>query len=238
MGISSVYIDFNKADEWSRTPDGLKKLEFWNKIQKLYVAGRITSVIVETAVTKALAGKTVIQTEEELNTFKNEINKTYPDSKIDELLGKEISNLIENRFIRNIEDFKSAIAKGENVFYVGKHSDITPRPTGINGIAESHHGVNSVWMKEKYLDYGSGNNAPTVYMLKAPNHNATRGEFNRWSAEIRAKQGTTQIDYSKVTNEEILNLANRQFDVADVPQAVRDEYFRLWNAYIKTLTIK
>jgi hypothetical protein len=50
-------------------------------------------------------------------------------------------------------------------------------------------------MKEKYLDYGTGNNAPTVYMLKNPNHNATRGEFNRWSAEIRAKQGTSTIDY-------------------------------------------
>ncbi len=58
----------------------------------------------------------------------------------------------------------------DNVFYVGKHTDISPKPTGIKGISESHHGVNNVWMKEKYVDYGTGNNAPTVYMLKNPDH--------------------------------------------------------------------
>jgi hypothetical protein len=43
-------------------------------------------------------------------------------------------------------------------------------------------------------------------MLKEPNHNATRGEFNKWAAEIRLKLGVSQIDYSKVTNEEIIAL--------------------------------
>ncbi|CAN5437429.1 hypothetical protein BH10BAC1_BH10BAC1_11770 [soil metagenome] len=140
-----------------------------------------------------------------------------------------------SRLFKSIDDFKTAIAKGDNVFYVGKHSDITPRPTGVNGIAESHHGVNSVWMKEKYIDYGTGNNAPTVYMLKNPNHNATRGEFNKWATEIRAKQGASSIDYSKVSEQDMIDLANRQFDVADVPQIVRDEYFKLWNDYKLTL---
>ena len=28
------------------------------------------------------------------------------------------------RFYRNMDEFKDAIAKGENIFYVGKHSDI------------------------------------------------------------------------------------------------------------------
>ncbi|HEY8935585.1 MAG TPA: hypothetical protein VIM65_10215, partial [Cyclobacteriaceae bacterium] len=142
-----------------------------------------------------------------------------------------------NRLIRSIDDFKASIAKGENVFYVGKHSDIKPRPTGINGIAESHHGVNSVWMKEKYIDYVA-DNAPSVYMLKSPNHNSTRAEFNRWAAEMRTKQGLSKVDYTKITTEDILLLANRQFDAADVPQNVRDEYFKLWNEYIKTLMIK
>ena len=36
----------------------------------------------------------------------------------------------------------------------------------------------------------------------------------------------------------MINLANRQFDVADVPQIVRDEYFNLWNDYKLTLTFK
>ncbi len=142
-----------------------------------------------------------------------------------------------SRLFKNIEDFKAAIARGDNVFYVGKHSDITPRPNGINGIAESHHGVNSVWMKEKYIDYVA-DAAPSVYMLKTPNHNATRAEFNRWAAEMRVKQALSKVDYAKVTIEEMLELANRQFNVADVPQSVRDEYFKLWNEYIQTLIIK
>lgn len=117
------------------------------------------------------------------------------------------------------------------MFYVGKHDDIKPRPLGV----QSHHGVNSVWMKANYNNYGNGNNAPSVYMLNNPNHNATRGVFNKWVAEIKIKQGTTKVDYSKVTKEEILELANRQFDAANVPKEVRKEYFKLWNEYLETL---
>ncbi len=36
----------------------------------------------------------------------------------------------------------------------------------------------------------------------------------------------------------MIDLANHQFKVADVPQAKRDEYFRLWNEYKHTLTLK
>lgn len=41
----------------------------------------------------------------------------------------------------------------------------------------------------------------------------------------------------EVTKEEIVELANRQFDAANVPKEVRDEYFRLWNEYLETLTL-
>lgn len=173
----------------------------------------------------------------ENNIIKNKNIEIYLDNGTIKLFLSEVQGA-GNRLFRSIDDFKTAIANGDNVFYIGKHSDITPRPTGVNGIAESHHGVNSVWMKEKYIDYGTGNNAPTVYMLKNPNHNATRGEFNKWAAEVRAKQGTSTIDYAKVTEQDMINLANRQFDVADVPQIVRDEYFNLWNDYKLTLTFK
>ncbi len=147
-----------------------------------------------------------------------------------------IDNLAEagaNRLFKSIDEFKTAIAKGDNVFYVGKHTDITPRPTGV----QSHHGVNSVWMKAKYSNY-SANKAPSVYMLNNPNHNATRGVFNTWAKEMRIKQGVTKIDYSKVTKDDILDLAKKQFDAADTPQLVRDEYYNLWDDYLKTLTPK
>ncbi len=73
-------------------------------------------------------------------------------------------NTERNRLIKNIDDFKSTIANGENVFYVGNHSDIIPRPTGV----QSHHGINTVWMEATYSNY-SVNNAPSVYMLNNPN---------------------------------------------------------------------
>jgi hypothetical protein len=138
-----------------------------------------------------------------------------------------------NRFFSSIDDFKDAIARGENVFYVGKHTDITPRPTGV----QSHHGVNTVWMDAKYSNY-SMNNAPSVYMLNNPNHNATRGVFNTWRSEIATQQGVSiaNVNYSLVSKDEILKLAERQFDAADVPRIVRDEYYKLWDDYLNTLT--
>jgi hypothetical protein len=32
-----------------------------------------------------------------------------------------------------------------------------------------------------------------------------------------------------------MDLSKRQFDAADVPQEIRDEYYKLWREYIKTL---
>ena len=146
---------------------------------------------------------------------------------------RRVVNTVGNRFFKSIDEFKAAIARGENVFYVGKHTDITPRPTGV----QSHHGVNSVWMKAKYSNY-SANKAPSVYMLNNPNHNATRGVFNTWAKEIRTSQGLSKVDYTKVTKDDILDLAKKQFDAADTPRLVRDEYYKLWDDYLKTLTPK
>jgi hypothetical protein len=51
-------------------------------------------------------------------------------------------------------------------------------------------------------------------------------------------QGTSKVDYTKITRDDILKLAERQFDAADVPKEVRDDYYKLWEDYIKTLTKK
>lgn len=92
-------------------------------------------------------------------------------------------------------------------------------------------------MESKYSNYVP-NNAPSVYMLNNPNHNATRGVFNTWRAEVAKNQGTSKIDYSKITKEDILKLAEKQFDAADVPKVVRDEYYKIWEEYLNTLTSK
>jgi len=102
---------------------------------------------------------------------------------------------------------------------------------------QSHHGVNSVWMESNYSNYVP-DNAPSIYMLNDPNHNATRGVFNTWRAEMATIQGSSKVDYSKITQADILKLAERQFDAANVPKALRDEYYKLWEEYLKTLTKK
>lgn len=75
-------------------------------------------------------------------------------------------------------------------------------------------------------------------MLNEPNHNATRGVFNTWRSETAKLQGVgiSEIDYAKLTKDDILKLAGRQFDAADVPKIVRDEYYKLWEEYLNTLT--
>jgi hypothetical protein len=90
-----------------------------------------------------------------------------------------------------------------------------------------------------YSNYVEGN-APSVFMLNDPNHNATRGVFNSWRSEISKTQGVSvsNIDYIKITKEDILKLAEKQFDAANVPMVVRDEYYKLWEDYLKTLTKK
>src|SRR5690606_29608378 len=86
--------------------------------------------------------------------------------------------------------FQEAIARGEVTFYVGKHNDIiNPRPSALDGtVYDSHHGINSVWMKVKYENYNP-DIAPTVYMLNNPNHNATKGVFNTWISKVAKQQG-------------------------------------------------
>ncbi|MEL7004024.1 MAG: hypothetical protein AAFN93_14980, partial [Bacteroidota bacterium] len=145
-------------------------------------------------------------------------------------LGKSDTSDDINRLFTTVDDFKAAIARGDNVFYVGKHTDITPRPNGV----QSHHGVNSVWMDNNYSDYNP-NLAPSIYMLNDPNHNATRGVFNTWRAEMKRLQGSSSVDYTKISKEEILELAERQFDAADVPEIVREKYYSLWEDFLKTL---
>jgi hypothetical protein len=133
----------------------------------------------------------------------------------------------------DINQFRAALARNEQPFYVGNHGDISPRPTGY----QSHHGVNSVWMEKNYVGYVA-NDVPSVYMLNEPNHNATRGVFNTWRSEVARRQGVSisNVNYRIITEQEILLLCERQFNAASVPKIVRDEYYLRWHRYKNTLT--
>jgi hypothetical protein len=91
-------------------------------------------------------------------------------------------------------------------------------------------------MEENFLKYNA-NDAPAVLMKNEPFHNATRGVFNRFRAEIAARQGVSprNLDWTKVQPGTIWKLAEEQFEAAKVPLALRAEYFRQFNQYINLL---
>lgn len=116
---------------------------------------------------------------------------------------------------------------------VGRHGDMpTPRPDGY----QSHHGVNTVWMKENTPGYVASD-APAVLMKNDPSHNATRDIFNRIRSEIAGRQGVSirDIDWSQVSPGTAWRLAEEQFQAANVPPAVQEEYFRQFNAFLESL---
>ena len=115
-----------------------------------------------------------------------------------------------------------------------KHGDVpSPRPQGF----QSHHGVNSVWVENNYLGYVA-DDAPTILLRNAPNHNATRGLFNQLRAEFARRQGvsTRNLDWGKVSPGEAWRLSEEMLKAAQVPAALREDYFLMFNQYLNTLT--
>jgi hypothetical protein len=118
-------------------------------------------------------------------------------------------------------------------YQVGRHGDMpSPRPAGH----ESHHGVNSVWT-EANVPGSKAADAPAVLMPNAPDHNATRGVFNRWRAEIAQRQGVSprNVDWEKVTPGEAWRLSEEQFQATNAPAEVVEEYFRQFNKHVEGL---
>jgi len=93
----------------------------------------------------------------------------------------------------------------------------------------------SKWMKENFENYNP-DSAPAVLMGPEA-HNATRGVYNIWRAEMRKKMGGT-FDWAKVSKADMRALSERMFDAAGAPREVRTEYYRQFNKYLKTLTPK
>jgi hypothetical protein len=110
-------------------------------------------------------------------------------------------------------------------YRVGPHGSMpSPRPG-----AQSHHGVMSRWMESKYGSGYNPNDAPGV-LLSDEAHNATRATYNTWRAETKRQLGGT-FDWAKVSEEQMRDLAERMFDAANVPEAVRSEYWRQFNNF-------
>ena len=127
-----------------------------------------------------------------------------------------------------------ALAADESsIWRVGRHSDMpSPRPLGT----QSHHGVNSVWMRDNYANY-KASDAPAVLMRNDPSHNATRVVFNKIQAEIAQRQGVAirDIDWSKVSPVTAWKISEEQFKATGTPEPVVDQYFIQFNDYLNSL---
>ena len=130
---------------------------------------------------------------------------------------------------KELEQIGKGLSDPSKVFRVGKHKDM-PSPRGDN---ESHHGVMSRWMEEHFPGKYDLREAPAV-LMPLESHNATRGVYNRWRAEMTQKMGGT-LDWKKVTEADIRTLSEDMFDAAKVPGVVRKEYYAELQKFIVTL---
>lgn len=104
-----------------------------------------------------------------------------------------------------------------------------PSPRGGN---ESHHGIMSAWMKKVFGDAYNPDLAPAI-LMPTTDHNTTRGLYNGWRTQIIRDQGS--FSWGNVSEQEIRRLANQMFDAGNIPQSVRQEYWKQFNKLIQEL---
>lgn len=90
-------------------------------------------------------------------------------------------------------------------------------------------------MEENFSNYNA-DKAPAV-LMDVESHNATRGVYNTWRAEMRQQMGGT-FDWTKVSATDMRTLSERMFVAARVPTGVRAEYYAQLKEFLKTLTPK
>ncbi len=105
----------------------------------------------------------------------------------------------------------------------------SPRPENT----QSHHGIMSQFMKSVFGDKYNPNKAPAVLMT-SKQHDATRGVYNTWRAEMTKKMGGT-FNWKKVTDVQMEGLSEKMFDAAGIPANVRGEYYKQFSNYIETI---
>ncbi len=124
-------------------------------------------------------------------------------------------------------------------YVVGRHKyQPTPRPrTPSGGASESHHEVMDRWIAQNFQGSARGlrDNAPTILLPNNPDHNATRRVYTDWVREMRTEQGSTIVDWTRVTSMQILDLAARQMSATGAPLAAQAEYRRQFTRYVNSL---
>jgi HNH/Endo VII superfamily toxin with a SHH signature len=91
-------------------------------------------------------------------------------------------------------------------------------------------------MQAHYIDYV--HDAAPAILMDTQQHYNTYGAFNTWRSnypKIGPMYGDP-IDWISVTKDEMMKLAELQFDAAAVPAETREHYLKEWAKYVDTLT--
>lgn len=115
---------------------------------------------------------------------------------------------------------------------IANHGDMPrPRPKGM----QSHHGVMSAWMRKNVPGY-KADEWPAVLMNNNPAHNATRGVYNTWRAQMKTAMGG-KFDWTKVSAADIDALARDMFRAAKTPPDVVESYFNAFYEQLGKVTL-
>jgi RHS repeat-associated protein len=111
--------------------------------------------------------------------------------------------------------------------------DVVSYGAKVKGLVK-HHGVMDVWAAANIGGY-SKFKAPALVLTEEA-HEKTFAVFNRWRYQKTGVWVGGQIDWTSVSKEEIIALANEMFDAAEVPQEARQAYYDAFEQYLGNLS--
>lgn len=113
--------------------------------------------------------------------------------------------------------------------------DIVTYGTKVAKGLEKHHGVLDMWAASNVSGYKKAASGSPTIVLSAEAHAATKAVYNQWAYEKTGKWIGPVIDWTTVSKDEVLGLAERMFDAAGVLGEARQAYYDAFEGYVKGL---
>jgi len=157
VGLADIVIQNALAEQWSKTPEGLARLDRWNKICTLYAAGSLSASAIDLAVKKF--GKTVTEGNfdevcSQLEGAKQDLSHIiYPSTKINGipvvriLTGNNGKIAIIGRKMPYVEDVANNLSK------LGKEVEIFDTKTAFAG--KGYNNFKQIDDEWKYINVSS-----------------------------------------------------------------------------------
>lgn len=116
---------------------------------------------------------------------------------------------------------------------VNEFDTVPYRPT-ISGF-ENHHGIMDAWLKNNVAGYVSRAGDSTTMALSPANHGATKSISRDWLEANYGRRVGVAVDWKNMCPRDILDLSEKMFDAAGVPQDARDTYYSELTKYLYSL---